>query len=120
MHSDGLLSIFSPRAKLSFYYMLFRRHHQFVLHVICLYLELKIYFSMVDSVTTSIFGAVAGNNAIVCNINNPFQSPHKQQLEKMTKDLFLTFHCYCARKDVGFGALPLKAYSMTTLQEMLY
>ncbi|KAL5825737.1 hypothetical protein ACOSQ3_021800 [Xanthoceras sorbifolium] len=26
---------------------------------------------------------------------------HKQQLEKLTKDLFLTFRCYCTRKDVN-------------------
>lgn len=61
---------------------------------------------MQDQVTTSFFGTVAGNNALICDVSNPSQSPRKQQLEKMTKDLFLTFHCYCTRKDVGFEALP--------------
>lgn len=28
-------------------------------------------------------------------------------LDKTVKDLFVTFHCYCKRKDVGFGALLL-------------
>ncbi|KAM0956411.1 hypothetical protein COP2_025299 [Malus domestica] len=51
--------------------------------------------------TSSVCSSIAGNNAIVCNINNLSQSPRKQQLEKMTKDLFLTFHCYCARKDIN-------------------
>ncbi|XP_039172157.1 U-box domain-containing protein 52 [Eucalyptus grandis] len=27
-------------------------------------------------------------------------SPHKQELQKLNKDLFLTFHCYCTRKDI--------------------
>ncbi|KAL3736984.1 hypothetical protein ACJRO7_025849 [Eucalyptus globulus] len=26
--------------------------------------------------------------------------PHKQELQKLNKDLFLTFHCYCTRKDI--------------------
>ncbi|KAI9187507.1 hypothetical protein LWI28_028913 [Acer negundo] len=30
---------------------------------------------------------------------------HKQQIEKLTKDLFLTFRCYCTRKDACFGLL---------------
>ncbi|KAF9678119.1 hypothetical protein SADUNF_Sadunf07G0001900 [Salix dunnii] len=29
-------------------------------------------------------------------------SPGKQQLEKMAKDLFLAFRCYCTRKDIFF------------------
>ncbi|KAG6767750.1 hypothetical protein POTOM_026635 [Populus tomentosa] len=29
-----------------------------------------------------------------------YSSPGKQQLEKMAKDLFLAFRCYCTRKDV--------------------
>lgn len=45
--------------------------------------------------------SLAGNNALICDVSNPSQSPHKQQLEKMTKDLFLTFHCYCTRKDIN-------------------
>ncbi|BBG98684.1 Protein kinase protein with adenine nucleotide alpha hydrolases-like domain [Prunus dulcis] len=44
---------------------------------------------------------LAGNNALICDVSNPSQSPRKQQLEKMTKDLFLTFHCYCTRKDIN-------------------
>ncbi|XP_056167200.1 U-box domain-containing protein 35-like isoform X2 [Syzygium oleosum] len=27
-------------------------------------------------------------------------APHKQELQKLNKDLFLTFHCYCTRKDI--------------------
>jgi hypothetical protein len=50
---------------------------------------------------------VAGSNAIICDSNNPSDSPRKQQLEKMTKDLFLTFHCYCTRKDASFESLTL-------------
>ena len=45
-------------------------------------------------------GAVGGSHAIICDANNPAESPHRQQLEKQTKDLFLTFHCFCTRKDV--------------------
>ncbi|KAK3427910.1 hypothetical protein EUGRSUZ_F04036 [Eucalyptus grandis] len=30
----------------------------------------------------------------------PISSPHKQELQKLNKDLFLTFHCYCTRKDI--------------------
>ncbi|XP_044487225.1 U-box domain-containing protein 35-like isoform X2 [Mangifera indica] len=28
-------------------------------------------------------------------------TPHKLQLERQSKDLFLTFHCYCTRKDIN-------------------
>ncbi|XP_062155189.1 U-box domain-containing protein 52 [Alnus glutinosa] len=41
-----------------------------------------------------------GSHAIICDSNNAAASPHRQQLEKQTKDLFLTFHCYCTRKDI--------------------
>lgn len=42
-------------------------------------------------------------------------SPRKQLLEKLTKDLFLTFHCYCTRKDVSPTALdPSPAISTTS------
>lgn len=58
-------------------------------------------------ITTSTFVAVAGSNAIICDSNHPSDSPRKQQLEKTTKDLFLTFHCYCTRKDVSFESLTL-------------
>ncbi|KAI6689740.1 hypothetical protein NL676_026568 [Syzygium grande] len=27
-------------------------------------------------------------------------APHRQELQKLNKDLFLTFHCYCTRKDI--------------------
>ncbi|KAL9391375.1 hypothetical protein Peur_015295 [Populus x canadensis] len=43
----------------------------------------------------------------VCIVSRPghgspgdYSSPGKQQLEKMAKDLFLAFRCYCTRKDV--------------------
>ncbi|PON60975.1 Universal stress protein [Parasponia andersonii] len=44
--------------------------------------------------------SVGGSHAIICDANNPAESPHRQQLEKQTKDLFLTFHCFCTRKDI--------------------
>nr|XP_011467515.1 PREDICTED: U-box domain-containing protein 35-like [Fragaria vesca subsp. vesca] len=44
--------------------------------------------------------SLAGANALICDSNNPPTSPHKEQLESMTKSLFLTFHCYCTRKDI--------------------
>ncbi|XP_030546939.1 U-box domain-containing protein 35-like [Rhodamnia argentea] len=33
-----------------------------------------------------------------CGIEGP--SPRKQELQRLNKDLFLTFHCYCTRKDI--------------------
>ncbi|CAL0332113.1 unnamed protein product [Lupinus luteus] len=33
-------------------------------------------------------------NALVCNLTTSVASPHS------TNDLFLTFHCYCTRKDI--------------------
>ncbi|KAJ7962651.1 Protein kinase domain [Quillaja saponaria] len=41
-----------------------------------------------------------GNQGVIYNLNNAAALPHRQQLEKTTKDLFLTFHCYCTRKDI--------------------
>ncbi|GLU21878.1 hypothetical protein SLE2022_379900 [Rubroshorea leprosula] len=34
--------------------------------------------------------------------HDEFNTPalHKQHLEKITRDLFVTFHCYCTRKDI--------------------
>ena len=62
------------------------------------------YLHIVNFVITSwTFGAVAGANALICDSNNPPTSPHKEQLESMTKSLFLTFHCYCTRKDVSLS-----------------
>ncbi|KAG2722413.1 hypothetical protein I3760_02G127600 [Carya illinoinensis] len=40
-----------------------------------------------------------GSHSIICESNN---SPRTQKLENQTKDLFLIFHCYCARKDIRF------------------
>ncbi|KAJ4719158.1 Protein kinase domain [Melia azedarach] len=37
------------------------------------------------------------SNSQVCDVN---ATQLKKQLEKQTKDLFLTFHCYCTRKDI--------------------
>ncbi|KAJ1382187.1 Exocyst complex component EXOC6/Sec15, partial [Sesbania bispinosa] len=48
---------------------------------------------------TSSLAAIGGREAIVCNINNSSASPQRHQLDAATKDLFLTFHCYCTRKD---------------------
>lgn len=41
--------------------------------------------------------------AIICNTDgsSTSDSPHIQQLEMQTRDIFLTFHCYCTRKDVS-------------------
>lgn len=41
-----------------------------------------------------------GNEAIICNISSSPTSPQRYQLDNDTKDLFLTFHCYCTRKDI--------------------
>ncbi|KAF5466214.1 hypothetical protein F2P56_016161 [Juglans regia] len=41
-----------------------------------------------------------GSQYIICDSNKAAASPHAQKLEKETKDLFLIFHCYCARKDI--------------------
>lgn len=40
--------------------------------------------------------------AIVCSGDGNFtaDTPRKQQLEMQTRDIFLTFHCYCTRKDI--------------------
>ncbi|XP_022952249.1 U-box domain-containing protein 35-like isoform X1 [Cucurbita moschata] len=40
--------------------------------------------------------------AIICNSDGDFSAdtPRKQQLEMQTRDIFLTFHCYCTRKDI--------------------
>ncbi|XP_011658581.1 U-box domain-containing protein 52 isoform X2 [Cucumis sativus] len=40
--------------------------------------------------------------AIICNTDgsSTSDSPHIQQLEMQTRDIFLTFHCYCTRKDI--------------------
>ncbi|KAL3520671.1 hypothetical protein ACH5RR_018820 [Cinchona calisaya] len=43
--------------------------------------------------------ASAGNMCPIQDANGG-TSPHKQQLEKQTKELFLTFHCFCTRKDI--------------------
>ncbi|KAK7850969.1 u-box domain-containing protein 51 [Quercus suber] len=42
-----------------------------------------------------------GYRAVVCDSNEAVASPHRKQLEKQTRDLFLTFHCYCTRKDIN-------------------
>ncbi|XP_024031872.1 U-box domain-containing protein 35 [Morus notabilis] len=44
--------------------------------------------------------SVGGSHAIICDANNSGGSPHKQLLEKQTRDLFLSFHCFCTRKDI--------------------
>ncbi|KAK7262045.1 hypothetical protein RIF29_28373 [Crotalaria pallida] len=41
-----------------------------------------------------------GSEAIVCNVNSSATSLQRHQLDSSTKDLFLTFHCYCTRKDI--------------------
>lgn len=43
--------------------------------------------------------SLSGNNATVSDIKGA-TSAHRQQMEKQTKDLFLTFHCFCTRKDI--------------------
>ncbi|KAG4380707.1 hypothetical protein GLYMA_15G000700v4 [Glycine max] len=41
-----------------------------------------------------------GKEVIICNISNSSASPGSYQLDNTIKDLFLTFHCYCTRKDI--------------------
>ncbi|KHN31852.1 U-box domain-containing protein 35 [Glycine soja] len=41
-----------------------------------------------------------GNEAIICNINSSSASSQSYQLDNNIKDLFLTFHCYCRRKEI--------------------
>lgn len=43
------------------------------------------------------------DSAIVSGQNN---------LDKNVKDLFVTFHCFCRRKDVGFGALLFQFFRL--------
>ncbi|XP_058774048.1 U-box domain-containing protein 35-like isoform X2 [Vicia villosa] len=41
-------------------------------------------------------------DAIVCNVNSAASaSPQRNQIDNATRDLFLTFHCYCTRKDIN-------------------
>ncbi|CAK8535551.1 unnamed protein product [Lathyrus sativus] len=42
----------------------------------------------------------ASNDAIICNFNSNTSSPQRSQIDNATRDLFLTFHCYCTRKDI--------------------
>ncbi|KAF7814638.1 U-box domain-containing protein 35 [Senna tora] len=44
--------------------------------------------------------SIGGSQAVICNISNLSASQQKHQLDKSTKELFLTFHCYCTRKDI--------------------
>lgn len=62
-------------------------------------------------------GAVGGSHAIICDATSPAESSHRQQLEKQTKDLFLSFHCFCTRKDVCLHNL---ACYMFVIKIMLY
>ncbi|XP_019447617.1 PREDICTED: U-box domain-containing protein 35-like [Lupinus angustifolius] len=50
--------------------------------------------------TTSSSSTGSSSNALGCNISNSVASPYRHQLDNSTKDLFLTFHCYCTRKDI--------------------
>ncbi|XP_028104370.1 U-box domain-containing protein 35-like [Camellia sinensis] len=54
------------------------------------------------SSSSVLFVELAGSasHSSVCDVNNVVGSAHRQQLEKQTKDLFLTFHCFCTRKDI--------------------
>lgn len=58
-------------------------------------------FSSSSSISQSIAFSGTCQDAIVCNFNsNTSASPHKSHIDNATRDLFLTFHCYCTRKDV--------------------
>lgn len=51
--------------------------------------------------TSSSYSSRCNEDAIVCNVNSPASaSPQRNQIDSATRDLFLTFHCYCTRKDV--------------------
>ncbi|KAK2965457.1 hypothetical protein RJ640_008251 [Escallonia rubra] len=53
---------------------------------LCIFVYLLVY----------VFGNTGGGRDV-----NVSLSAHKQQLEKQTEDLFLTFHCFCTRKDIS-------------------
>ncbi|GAU34848.1 hypothetical protein TSUD_259280 [Trifolium subterraneum] len=60
-----------------------------------------IHVSQVAPGTT--FSSSRGSEAaIICNVSSTSaaSSPQRNQLDNATKDLFLTFHCYCTRKDI--------------------
>ncbi|KAI9084507.1 hypothetical protein K1719_033495 [Acacia pycnantha] len=44
--------------------------------------------------------ADGGFQSVIYNVGNLSASPQRHQLDKTTKDLFLTFHCFCTRKDI--------------------
>ena len=46
----------------------------------------------------------AEEHAPVQDVNSAIIS-EEDKIDKNVKDLFLTYHCFCKRKDVGFGAL---------------
>ncbi|XP_054783209.1 U-box domain-containing protein 35-like isoform X1 [Prosopis cineraria] len=41
-----------------------------------------------------------GCQSVIYNVGNLSASPQRHQLDKTTKDLFNTFHCFCTRKDM--------------------
>ncbi|KAK7325349.1 hypothetical protein VNO77_29511 [Canavalia gladiata] len=41
-----------------------------------------------------------GSEAIISDIHSSSASSQRHQLDNTTKNLFLTFHCYCTRKDI--------------------
>ncbi|XP_056699455.1 U-box domain-containing protein 35-like [Spinacia oleracea] len=49
----------------------------------------------------------AGSSAIV-STSSPGTSPNYNQVDKNTKDLFLTFRCFCTRKDIRCIDITLK------------
>ncbi|XP_021720015.1 U-box domain-containing protein 52-like [Chenopodium quinoa] len=49
----------------------------------------------------------AGSSAIV-STSSPGTSPNYQQVDRKTKDLFLTFRCFCTRKDIRCIDVTLK------------
>ncbi|PNY15604.1 U-box domain-containing protein 35-like [Trifolium pratense] len=59
-----------------------------------------IHVSQVAGTTSS--SSRGSEAAIICNVSSTSaaSSPQRNQLDNATKDLFLTFHCYCTRKDI--------------------
>ncbi|CAI8611759.1 unnamed protein product [Vicia faba] len=51
---------------------------------------------------TSSSSSRGNDDAIVCNLNTTTSaSPQRNQIDNAIRDLFLTFHCYCTRKDIN-------------------
>lgn len=55
---------------------------------------------VIASILNAFLVDAVGYNFVLQGLNGA--NGHKQVLEKQTKELLLTFHCFCSRKDVSF------------------